>query len=532
MKLGGGRRGVALAAAGSGLLGALLFVPAIAAGRLADDFVLLRTVRGATGAYWIFTHNDLGQPSGSGAFYRPLWVLWNAALYDVSHSPAFAHVLNLLLFALICAEVVVLVWRVAGSRAAIIAGVSFAVFPSHGESVAWISGNTDLLAAALGLAAILLALSAAASIWRDLGVAALTALAMLTKEVAAILPALMAILLWVPADGSGAPRERGYWRPALVMLAAIAIVMIPRTAVVGGIGGYGGQALTPRRAVGALASFIAGGLSAPQLQLLRDPVTLLVPLVAIVGLGWGTYRAWRAGDGATGRIAIAGIAWFLVALLPVLNQPLNLNTRNGDRLLLLPSVGLALTLGSLIGRARRGSVVAAWGAVAVLCALSCVLDARDWRTAGAESNRLLADIDRLAPSGAHLIALSVPTDYRAAHLYPDALDIALQETGRPDMTLAACMPVHVLSLHGGQVSFRPLSSAVWLGRTTPQAPFDVPVLGSPGPQASSGCQFAAAPDQPHRTPGTALEAVVRTIPGSGGPWIPIYFDGLDMRRAR
>jgi len=537
MRSADGRIGRALGALCCGLLGGLLFVPAIAAGRLADDFVLLRTVRQVTGVFWPFSHNDIGQSAGAGAFYRPIWVLWNAAVYDVSHSPAFAHVLNLALFAVVCAEVFLLVRGVAGSRAAVIAGVLFAVFPSHGESVAWISGNTDLLAAALGLAAILLALSPRRSIARDGGVALLTALAMLTKEIAVILPALMAVLLWIP-PATAAARPRHYWRPAIVMLGAVALVLIPRTLVVGGIGGYGGQPLTPKRAGGALVSFIAGGLSAPQLQLLAHPILLVVPLFLLVLLAWGTYRARQAADPITSRLAIAGSAWFLVALLPVLDQPLNLNTRNGDRLLLLPSVGLAIAAGSLIGRAsrpllgrtRQFAVGAVCVAVGGLCAVSCVLNAIDWRTAGTESRRLLAEIDRLAPPGAHLVALSVPTDYRAAHLYPDALDVAVQETGRPDVTLSACIPVHVLTLRAGQVSFRALAGGLWLARTTSRAPFDVPVLGSAAAEIAGGCRFAAARDQPNAVLGTALTALVKPSAGSGGRQVLIYFDGLDMRR--
>jgi hypothetical protein len=177
----GARRLSLLIALACGLLGALLFLPAVGSGRLADDFVLLHTVRQVNGILWPFSHNDLGQAAGSGHFYRPLWVLWNAAVYQVSHNPTLAHVLNLVLFAAICAEVVLLVRRVAGFRSALIAGVLFAVFPSHGESVAWISGNTDLLVVAVGLGAVLLVLSPSRSHLRELALVLLTAAAMLSK---------------------------------------------------------------------------------------------------------------------------------------------------------------------------------------------------------------------------------------------------------------------------------------------------------------------------------------------------------------
>lgn len=531
MSSGRARAGLVLGALGCGLLGALLYAPAISSGRLADDWVLLHTVQHVTGVLWPFSHNDLGQAAGSGHFYRPVWVLWNAAVYGISHSASFAHVINLLLYGLICVEVVFLVRRLAGVRAALIAGVTFAVFPSHGESVAWISGNTDLVAAAFGLAAILVALWVAPSIRREVAIALLTALAELAKEIAVVLPVLMAILLWATATDARAASRREYWRPAVVMLAAVIAVLIPRSVLVGGIGGYGGQPLTPVRALGALASFVLGGLSAPQLQLLANPVLFLVPVGAFALIAAGAFTAWRAREGITGRLAAAGIAWFLVTLVPLLNQPLNLNTRNGDRLLLLPSVGLAMAAGVLIGRTRRVAVLAACSVVAVLCAISCVGNALDWRTAGAESRRLLAEIDRLAPRGAHLFALSIPSEYRGTHLYPDALDVAVQETGRPDVTLTGCMPVHALNLQPGQVSFVPLPRGLWYGRTTTQAPFQVPVLGSSEPPSSSACEFSEAPHQPPETLGTALTALAVPAPTSRTGSVIIYFDGRDMRPA-
>jgi hypothetical protein len=527
-----GRAGLALGAAGCALLGALLYVPAASSGRLADDWVLLRTVRRVTSIWWPFSHNDLGQATGSGHFYRPVWVLWNAAVYDVSHSPALAHALNLVLFAIVCAEVVLLVNRLAGTRAALVAGMTFAVFPTHGESVAWISGNTDVLAVALGLAAMLLGLSAKPSVRREAGIAVLTALAALAKEIAMVLPVLMAIVLWARANDGASRRPRGYWRPAFVMLVMVAVVLIPRTVVIGGIGGYGGQSLTPVRGAGALASFILAGFSAPQLELLSHPVLFLVPLAALALLVGAVYGAWRGRGGTvTARLALAGIAWFLVALVPVLNQPLNLNTGNGDRLLFLPSVGLAIAIGALVGGARRRTLVApAWAVLAVLCGVSCVLVALQWRTAGGESRRLLSEIDRLAPRHAHVFALSVPSDYKTAHLYPDALEVAVQETGRPDVTLTGCMPVQALSLRSGQVSFVTLPGGLWFGRTTPAAPFEVPVLGSSQPPSSSACVFGRAPDRQHQTVGTALAALVVTTP-PGRPFY-MYFDGRDMRVVR
>src|SRR5947209_6554297 len=219
--------------------GAGLFIPALAAGRLADDFVLERTVSRVTGPFWPFGHNDLGQ--GSGNFYRPVWVLFNAAVHQVSNQAEFAHGVNLVLFAILCLEVGMLLRRLVSRPAAILGTLTFACFPSHGESVAWISGNTDLLAGVLGVGAVLSASRRPGSDrWVALA-AVLAAAAVLSKEVAVVVPALAALTIW--ASGAGEPARRAY-RPVWPMLALVALALLVRTIELHGIGGYAGSPLT------------------------------------------------------------------------------------------------------------------------------------------------------------------------------------------------------------------------------------------------------------------------------------------------
>jgi hypothetical protein len=526
----GGLRGRLAAPLGCGLLGALLFTPALSSGRLADDFVLLRTVRRVTGVLWPFSHNDLGQSAGASHFYRPLWVLWNAAVYQLSHSPVLAHALNLAGFAVICVEVVVLFERVGDRRAALLGGVAFAVFPSHGESVAWISGNTDLLAVALGLGGLVIALGEPITLPREACVVALTAAALLAKEIAAVFPLLAVLMFWARAGGAGGFRGRVRWRSVLLILGGVGIGLVARGLVIHGLGGYVSSPLTFKRAVGGLGSFVLGGFSAPQLRLLAHPLLWLVPVGLIGLIAAATIRARRVGEHDAGRMAIAGCAWFVLAIIPVVNQPLNLNTRNGDRLLLLPSIGVALAVGALLSRARPRSALGLGAPLAILCAIACLLNAGQWRAAGTESRRLLGEIDRLAPRNAEVIVLSVPAAYRGVHLYPDALDTAVQESGRPDLALSACVPVDVLTLSPDQISFRLTAAGLWLGRATPRVPFDVPVLGAGATQVSNGCVFGHGTG-PSSTLGTALTAVVKPLPLPGRPSVTIYFDGRDMRPA-
>jgi hypothetical protein len=510
-----GRLWLALACA---LLSAGVYATSVGAGRIADDFTLLHTVREVHGLLWPFSRNDLGQAVGSGAFYRPLWVLWNAAFYDLAHAPALAHIANLVLFAAICAEVAWLVSRLFGWRAAVIAAVFFAVFPSHGESVAWISGNTDLLAVVFALGAVLVATRSRQTTASAALAAVLTAAALLSKEVAAVAPALAAAI--VLADGRG--RDAHAWRAPIAMAGAVVIVLIARTVVVGGVGGYVSASLTVKRALGSLASFTLAAASAPQLPLLRHPYLLIVPAAVILIV---VLAIWRGiGDRRARGFALAGLAWFYIALLPVLNQPLNLNTRNGDRLLLLSSVGLAIAAAALFESVRRRELLAGGAAVLVACAVSCVLDSSNWVSAGRESRRIVAQVRALVPKDGVLTVLTIPSDYRQAHVFPDALQDAVRETGRPLATVTTCALVHPLSLSDGSVGVKPLAGGRWLATAASSDPFDISLFGASS-TGGPGCAVRVAPRSHKYYLGTASAVIVTPEVRSTGF---AYFNGRDV----
>jgi hypothetical protein len=418
-------------------------------------------------------------------------------------------------------------------QAALIGGLLFATFPSHGESVAWISGNTDLLAVALGLAALVVAIGGTGRA-RCLAAAALTALAMLSKEIALLFPFLTALIVWVepPAmrgNRSGRPRFERWLAPA-AMLAAVVLVTIGRTLVIHGLGGYGGAHLTAKRAGGSLISFTLAALSAPQLGLLRHPILLLVPVGLGAALVFGTFCLWRRADRRAKRLALVAWVWFFVSLLPVLNQPLNLNTRNGDRLLLLPSVGLVLLVSVFVDRFRMRWIQVAVALLIALGATSTILDAHDWSTAGHESRRILAQLERLSSPGRQLVALAVPTDYRAAHLFPDALDIALYESGVRDTTVTTCAPVHAIKLDRHQIAFRAQKGASWIGTSTADSPFDIPVFGGAPGAVSAGCAIAKAQGSSSFYLGTTRAmTVLPAVPMSTSATY-VFFDGRDMEQ--
>ena len=133
------------------------------------------------------------------AFYRPLvnfsfaldWQLWGGA-------PTGFHVVNLVLHLLVCA----LVFSLAVSRGANVwsAGACtalFGVMPRLTESVTWVVGRTDLLAALFVLSALRLqpAGTEGRAGWRSVGAAVLVLLGLLSKEVAIVGALILAFAL-------------------------------------------------------------------------------------------------------------------------------------------------------------------------------------------------------------------------------------------------------------------------------------------------------------------------------------------------
>lgn len=559
---------------------AAAFLPSLWAGFAADDYTMLSTVEALDGPVWAFERNDLGEVDG-GHFYRPLWVLLNFAALELGGGGATAfHVVNVLLYALIAVEVLLLVRALTGrAGAALVAAAGFAVYPRHAESVGWVSGNTDLLATALGLAALLVALAPWPGRRRMLAAVALTALAAMAKESAFVLPALAALALWLRAEpaaeggvraepasadrgaSAGRPPERRLeWRLPIAMAAALVPVLILRTLAIGGPGGYSGDEPAPLGVLGAAATYVIAAFTPHQVEVLRHPWLAIVPLALVVVAIAAALRLRRHGEQTRLRTLWLGLGWFAVALLPVLGEPLDLNNATGERLLFLPSVGLAIALAALVpwrspaaarGAApprrhdgRRGQAAAALLAALALAATALSLaSAANWVTATDIADRTLAQALAAAPTpaesraagGAELMLLSIPESYRNAHVFTNSLDRAVQSAGRTDLRVSWCAPVHVRDERPALVRFTPQpDGATFLGRADPAAPFDFPVTGDPG-RLTAGCAYDRAPrerdDSRRAIPGLRLRALARPQ-----PLLPavatLVFDGRDLRPLR
>ena len=302
-------------------------------------------------------------------YYRPLF--WTSFLLDFSVwglRPAGFYLTNLLLYGLTC----LLVFRLTRSllenaEAALLATLLFAAHPAHVETVAWVSGRVEPMAAIGVLLAICwYGQACLATGWRKYAtlLASLAAfvLGLLSKETAASLPL---ILLWREvAIGPGSPGQ-----PQGKIGAAV-LRLVPFFAVLLGLLWFRSDALARWAAenmgTGTFWDRVPGSLELvarytllaifpvhlqPMYALAR-PVSLWAPwplagfalLVLLAGLAvWW----WR-------RLPVAsfGLGWFLLALAPVLDlMPVSPRALNfAGRYLFIPTIGLALLAGAVLAR--------------------------------------------------------------------------------------------------------------------------------------------------------------------------------------
>lgn len=244
-------------------------------------------------------------------------------------------------------------------------GALFGVMAIHAEAVTVVSFHEDLLAAGLGLWALVLADKAGQARGGKALAYALLGGVLLALAAGAKLSALALVGLWILARGLG-PWGRTIGRrdlvPAVGLVAGAAVVLLHRITIYGGISPYGGTE-NPRLTtlvdpVGTLARsaqihlgylqqmVVPIGLSPEYVEppaSVSDPATVLAT-AALLGLAaLGFAAAWRRRRPVM-ALAILGA---LGLALPTSNLWPMPNLR-ADRLMYLPSIAVSLGLASLL----------------------------------------------------------------------------------------------------------------------------------------------------------------------------------------
>ncbi len=327
----------------------LIYLPTLRYEFTWDDQMLItenRNLRTANPAQ-LFAQTFWPDPTGEG-YYRPVvalsyWVerrLWGL-------NPLGFHLTNLLLNCLVAGLAALVLARLLGKALlALVGGLLFALHPAHVESVAFVSGRTDLLMSVFLLTAFLLVLRFRATQRPITGIGILAgfSLALLCKEAAIMFPLLAFLALAPSIRRPGTTRQTWFLLIGMILIAALylvarSLILSGKTAgwseetpvqrvflVVNGFGRYLYQAVWPfghRLLFSDVEAFAAFGWPT------------LVGLVGFSGLVW---LAWRYRGQALGL----GSTLFILFVLPGCNLfPIGL-TYFAERLLYLPVLGLVI----------------------------------------------------------------------------------------------------------------------------------------------------------------------------------------------
>ena len=220
------------AAVGAALVAFLLYLPGLSGGFLRDDHFLIERHPYLRAEGWLgrLLLSDFWAPvSGATGMWRPLVVLsyWVDGRLG-GWTPFWFHVVNAAGHALGAAALSLLVAAAGGgARAALLAGLAFAVMPAHAECVAWISGRTDVFCALFGVAALWLDLRARAAgrSWPGVLATVALALAMLSKEVGVTLVGVLAVMEWTRMGAAATPiRRAALWLAPYLAVTALYLV--------------------------------------------------------------------------------------------------------------------------------------------------------------------------------------------------------------------------------------------------------------------------------------------------------------------
>jgi len=305
--------------------------------------------------------------------YRPLVTLSYALDKVVWSTPGGFHVTNVLWHLAVVAMLVLLLRQLGTppTGALLAAAAWLAWHPLTTESVAWVAGRAELMAAFFVLASLI----AFGRNWPVLALLAFGA-ALLCKESAIMTPVLAVLLAWRWPAKRWWPVWAGYAGIALAYLAwrqhLFANVRLEQVAYTGFV-----DAWTQRLVAGKVLARYLGLALVPYPQSVFHEVAAetMRSLLAVALLAGITAWLWQRRDRYPNLLL--GWAWFFVALIPVSNLILPIGSVMAERFTYLPLIGVSLALAGW--RAERG-----WGVVlAILLAhhagktwLRCA----DWQT--------------------------------------------------------------------------------------------------------------------------------------------------------
>lgn len=308
-----------------------------------------------------FAHGFLPETMGKDlAYYRPLVTVSYQLNYALSGLNPFAFRLtNVLLNAIVAALVFFIARRLTrNSLIAGIAGIGFAVLPSHSEAVAWISGRTDIMSALFVLAGFLVFIKSCEDecrfSWsRGLLCSALFLCGLLSKENALSLLLLMAayVLIFTKRINK---LEMMKWVGALIVPIVICMLLRKHALGVSVVDHFTFMLKQRLMGVGiAYASYLRMMFLPQGLRLVYDvfPIGMQYPIIAysawLIPIGLLLAPVWLRKKAPV--ISLASF-WMFICLLPVSNILPTSGPLPAERFCYLASVGSSFILGCVVWR--------------------------------------------------------------------------------------------------------------------------------------------------------------------------------------
>jgi protein O-mannosyl-transferase len=316
-----------------------------------------------------FTHSVwyLIDPHLAPNYYRPIFLIWLKLCYSIFElSPSGWHLTSVALHMLATVQMFWLAQRLLKQRtAAALAALFFALHPIHVESVAWISGATDLLmfVTMVGTVLAFLRWQQTRSVIVYSGALIFATLALLSKEPAIVLPILLVASAWAALpEQQRLPKSD---RLALVPFFALSVVYLAlRQHILAGFShnAAGGSVSEMLLSWPAVIVFYLRQLSFPiRLSLFHDLTfthsassrQFLFSTVILVVVVLAVVMAVRISRER--RPAIAALIWLTVPLTPVLYlRVYSQGELVHDRYTYVASAGFVMLL-ILIGRSLIGT---------------------------------------------------------------------------------------------------------------------------------------------------------------------------------
>jgi hypothetical protein len=297
-------------------------------------------------------------------------------------------------------------------RTALVAAIVFLVLPTSTEAVVWASGVFDVLLVTLTLAASVALTTATHSGLRTLIVAVLTAGALMTKETAVVLPAL----LLVSAFCSPYVNLRAVALPIAVSAGLVFLYLLAR--LIAGFATAPPAADLSGYALKEVFSRPFGTLGLPfHAEFLRSHpwVVFLFAAYWPALLLWSSVRWPNNRENAMHALALG--TWILISIAPAATLLFIADDLQGARYLYLGSVAWSILLVVLLRSFRESHRVWIIAPIIAIFAMATRAHQSPWSAAALERDRVLEAYRRSEPVCAPDTVAGLPDHVRGAYVF-------------------------------------------------------------------------------------------------------------------